>query len=133
MQGEVNSDESKKIETSAYWTWLGEDGIARTQVKKGSEVQLDDAIENSRAVNSLDAAKYPLLIDARGIKSITKEAREYFSVNDRETKVTAMAILIESPLSKIIGNFYMLLNRPKMDSKLFLDEASALKWLKKFQ
>jgi uncharacterized membrane protein YagU involved in acid resistance len=133
MQGEVSSDESKKIETSAYWTWLGEDGIARTQVKKGSEVELDHAVENSRAVNSLNAPNFPLLIDARGIKSMTKEAREYFSVNDRETKVTAMAILIKSPLSKVIGNFYMLLNKPKMHSKLFIDEASALKWLKKFQ
>jgi len=133
MQGEEISEAIKKIETSAYWTWLGEDGVARTQVKKGSEVELEQAIENSRAVNSLDASKFPLLIDARGIKSITKEAREYFAVNDRDTKVTAMAILIESPLSKVIGNFYMLLNKPKMHSKLFLDEKSALKWLKKFQ
>lgn len=132
MQGDVSSDEGKKIETSAYWTWLGEDGIARTQVKKGAEVRLDDAIENSRAVNSLAATKFPLLIDAKGIKSITKEAREYFSVNDRDTKVTAMAILIESPLSRIIGNFYMRLNKPKMHSKLFLNEESAVKWLKNF-
>ena len=65
-----------------YFTWMGDDGIARTKVKKDAEVELEDAIENSGVVNSFYVdEKFPLLIDSRGIKSISREARAYFTTN----------------------------------------------------
>ena len=121
------------IKTSAYTTWMGKDGIARTVVKSDAEVNLKEAQENTRAIASLHTGKkFPLLIDSRNIKYITKEARDHFSIKNRETVVTSFAILIYSPLSRIIGNFFMGLNKPTVPAKLFTDEQEALQWLKKF-
>jgi hypothetical protein len=122
------------IETTAYHTWMGEDGIARTKVKPFSNISIKEAKENSEAVNSLSAGNdYPLLIDARNIKSMTKEARDFFSMNNRSSYVIAFAIIIDSPLSKIIGNFFMGLNKPRVPTKLFTDEKDALLWLKGYK
>jgi hypothetical protein len=121
------------IELRAYWTWMGKDDIARTKVKLGAEVVLEDAKENSIAVNSFELDKYPLLIDTTDIKSITKDARDYFSINNRGSKVVAFAIIINSPLSKIIANFFMGLNKPSVPVKIFNSEEDAVDWCKLYQ
>jgi len=121
------------IKTSAYTTWMGPDGIARTVVKADAEIGMKEAIENTNAVSSLfEGKKFPLLIDSRNIKYITKEARDHFSMRNRESVVNSFAILIYSPLSRIIGNFFMGLNKPRVPAKLFNDEEEAVKWLRKY-
>ena len=126
---QIPSEGHKELRT--YYTWMGEDGIARTAVKKGAEIVLSDAMENSVAVNELKGPEqFVLIVDTREIKSITKEARDYFSLNGRESRVIAFAILIGSPLSAIIGNFFMGLNKPRVPVKLFTNEESAIKWCK---
>jgi hypothetical protein len=130
----MNQPSKGAVETRVYYTWMGDDGIARTQVKAGSEVVLEDARENSRIVNALNGPeRYPLLIDTREIKSITKEARDHFSLRGRESRVICFAILVDSPLSRIIGNFFMGLNKPRVPARLFTDLEQALAWCRNFQ
>ncbi|MCE3294433.1 MAG: hypothetical protein K0R65_147 [Crocinitomicaceae bacterium] len=119
------------LEITCYHTWKGEDGIVRTKVKPGSEVGVIEARENSAAVNglSVNGEKFPLLIDARGIKSISREARNQFSVRGRETNTTSFAIIIDSPLSRVIGNFFMGINKPAVPTRLFENEEEAITWL----
>lgn len=117
------------IELRTYYTWMGNDSIARTLVKEGAEIVLEDAKANSVAVNGLlGPQKFALIVDTRKIKAITKEARDYFSLNGRESRVIAFAILIDSPLSRIIGNFFMGLNKPRVPVKLFNIETKAVAW-----
>ncbi|HTA61857.1 MAG TPA: STAS/SEC14 domain-containing protein [Bacteroidia bacterium] len=120
-------------DVTCYWTWMGVDGIARTKVKPQAEVTLKESKENSEAVNGLyKNKKFPLLIDARQIKSITKEARDHFSIQNRSTNINSFAVIIESPLSRIIGNFFMGLNKPSVPAKLFNNEQDAIAWLKQY-
>lgn len=118
------------IDLRCYNTWMGDDGVARTRVKEGAEIVLEDAIANSKAVNSFDLDLYPMIVDTTLAKSITKEARDYFSMKGRKSKVIAFAILINSPLSKIIANFFMGLNKPRVPVKLFTKEEDAIIWCK---
>ena len=121
------------IEITGYWTWMGNDGIARTKVKPGIEITLELAMENSKAVNSLfTTKKFPLLIDARGIRSMTREGREYFSTRGRDTNTLAFGIIIKSPISRSIGNFFLGLNKPAVPTRLFDNEENAVKWLKQY-
>lgn len=119
---------------TCYFTWMGDDGIARTKVKKGSEVKLEHAQENSVVVNSFYVdRKFPLLIDARGIKSISRDARNFFTTNGRATNTLAFAIIIDSSVSKVVGNFFLGINKPAVPTKLFSDDKSAVEWLKQFR
>jgi hypothetical protein len=121
------------IELPAFWTWMGMDGICRTRAKPGAEVLIPDAVANSLAVTSLyNGKKFPLMVDARDVKSISKDARRHFAIHNRETKVTSFAIMVKSPLSRVIGNFFMGLNKPSVPARLFDDEKEAVSWLKTF-
>ena len=118
---------------TCYWTWMGADGIVRTKVKPQAEVTLKESLENSLVVNDLHTnKKFPLLIDSRLIKSISKEARDHFSIKNRSTNINSFAVIIESPLSRIIGNFFMGLNKPTVPAKLFNNEQDAITWLKQY-
>ena len=117
-------------EVRCYHTWMGSDGIARTKVKLNAEVSLEDAMENSKVVNGFYVnEKFPLLIDARGIKSISREARSFFTTNGRETSTMAFGIIIDSAVSKVVGNFFLGINKPVIPTKLFLNEKAAVEWL----
>lgn len=121
------------IEITAYWTWMGSDGIARTKVKPNFDVVLTHAMENSVAVNSLiKDKKFPLLIDARGIHSISREAREFFTTRGRDTNINSMAVIIKSTISRVVGNFFMGINKPAVPTRLFENEKEAEEWLKEF-
>ncbi|MGZ4038838.1 MAG: DUF7793 family protein, partial [Bacteroidia bacterium] len=76
--------------------------------------------------------KFPLLVDARPVLSMEREARKHFSTNGRDTKISAMAVMVKSPLSRVIGNFFMGLNKPQIPARLFDSEADAVEWLKTF-
>lgn len=118
-------------ELRCYYTWMGTDGIARTKVKENAEVTLEDARANSVLVNSFYVdEKFPILIDSRGIKSISREARSFFTTNGRATNTMAFAILIDSAVSKVVGNFFLGINKPAVPTKLFVDEELALQWLR---
>ncbi len=120
-------------ELSVFWTWMGDDGICRTKTKPHAEITLKEAMENSIAVNSFyKDKKFPLLVDARDVKTMAKEARKHFSTNGRETKITCMAIMVRSPLSRVVGNFFMGLNKPIVPARLFDDEQDAVDWLKNY-
>jgi hypothetical protein len=121
------------IQTSKFHTWMGEDGICRTVTIAKAEIDIDDAAENTNAVSALyKGKKFPLMVDSRPIKSMTRDARKHFSTNGRETKISCMAVLVKSPLSKVIGNFFIGLNKPQVPARLFDSEAEAVEWLKKF-
>ena len=121
------------IEISTFFTWMGNDGICRTITKDNAEINLDNAAENTKTVTSFYSnKKFPLFIDSRSIKSITRDARKHFSTNNRDTKINAMAIMVKSSLSRVIGNFFMGLNKPQVPARLFDDETVAINWLKQY-
>ena len=113
--------------------WLGDDGIVRMESHPGAEETLKDAMENIAAgANLMDGKKGVALVDIRNIKSITKNAREYYSGPETAKVTKACAILVGSPLTKVIGNFYMRINKTIFPLKLFSSESSAISWLKGF-
>ncbi len=124
----------QKNELRAFTTWLGDNDVCYTVVKQNAVVELPDAIENSDSVAKLSEGKiYPMLVNLKEIKSISKEARDHFSMQNRPPGVSAIGLLIKSPASTLIGNFFLGLNKSIVPVKLFTNEEKAVLWLKQFQ
>jgi hypothetical protein len=125
--------ELKETESAVFLCRLEGDGICRTIVKPDAEILLSHAIENTENVSRLfSGVPGPLFVDLRKIKSMSKEARDHFSMRGRTAKVNAIGLLIKSPVSRVIGNFYMLFSKPSTPTKLFTEEKNAIAWLKQF-
>lgn len=74
---------------------------------------------------------YPVYVDMKGIISVTREGREYFSLEGSKL-IKAGAFMVNSPLAKIIGNIFLTVNKPPVPAKLFTNEADAINWLKNY-
>jgi len=121
------------IEVGAGPIWLGEDGIVHTSTKPGAEQTLKDAKDQIAAIGRIGRGKgLPVLVDFKNLKSQDRGARTYFAGEETAKAVTACAILISSPLSRVIGNFYRGLNKPVTPTKLFTPESEAIEGLKEY-
>ncbi len=76
---------------------------------------------------------YLFLIDARKVNSITKEARDFLASDEGSKHVIASALVIESKVGKLLGNFFLQISKPKVPLKLFTNKNDALDWLNSFQ
>lgn len=123
----------KTIETRTQKVSLRDDGIIFFLSFPNSEHSLSDAKENVAAAAALgDGRKRPCLVDLRQLKSMSREARAYYAGDETAQVEAAAALLVASLVSKIIGNFFMGINKPVIPTRLFTSEAQAVEWLRSF-
>jgi hypothetical protein len=121
---------SKKAE---YATMAIEKGIFFLQYHALDLLELDVAkvvVKNRLALKN--GVSYPCLFDITQVKQSTKEARDYMAIEGNEL-VLASAILVTSPMLKMMANFFIMVNKPTNPTRMFTDLESALDWLAQFK
>lgn len=120
-----------QVEVRTQKIWLDAEGIVHAKLKPNLMFGLADALEAVRAIRELCGDKRsPVLVDMTELLSMDREARQYFAGAETAQVESAAAILIRSPLSRAIGNFFLGLNKPLFPTQLFTSESDALAWLK---
>ena len=106
-----------------------EEGIVMLTFKS-EIVNLETALKISehRKIATLGMT-YPMLTNITSVKNSTKEARDFFAAGKHCDEIRASAILINSIVGSMIGNFFILINKPAKPTKLFTNEYEAKKWL----
>ncbi|MDH5682061.1 MAG: hypothetical protein OEZ36_10770 [Spirochaetota bacterium] len=94
---------------------------------------LDHAIDDVKTIRKyIQEEKYPLLVDMRDLQGISREAREYFAGDQVRDFIIAIALIVESATSRIIGNFFLSFNKLKVPVKLFNSDNKGETWLRGF-
>lgn len=124
---------NKFIKTKSAQIWI-EDNILRCKLVPGAEITIDHAKEIVKETLRLcKGKKMPILGDMREAKYISFESRRYLSGNEAEKAAYALAMIANSPVSKVIGNFLIGINKPPYPVRLFTSKEKAIEWLKKFK
>lgn len=111
--------------------WLGEDGIVRIMWIPGSDVTLEDAEESMTAYLRINQGKRrPLFVDTSQMKSLAREARHLYASEEAARVASAVGLIVGTPVSRVLGNFYLGLSNPHLPTRLFAVESEALDWLK---
>lgn len=79
-----------------------------------------------------DGKRVPVLSDLRQVTKTNKEVRGIFASEYITRCCKATAIIVSSGFSKVIGNIFLMANKPPYPAKLFTDPKKAKKWLKQF-
>ena len=93
-------------------------------------IEIIDAEE--RICAKLNINRACVLVDLGHVHAVSKEARDYFANKRTASIQLAAALLVPTPMSKIIGNFSMGLNKPIGPTQLFTDSQKAINWLFSF-
>ena len=123
--------ESKTFKS--YTVSLREDGLIQIEIQPESEVGLEEVIEGTDYIMSVvENRKFPVLFIAKEFSVPSSESREYLAKKESLPYSLADAYVIYSFPQKLIGNFYLKVNKPARPTKIFTNEEEAVKWLKTF-
>lgn len=121
---------SETLETRGCYFQYDPRGFVHATMKPGLVMELQDAREATDAIAIVSRGRCsPVLVDSRGIKYQSKEAREHFVSHEAYRVSSAVALLVGSPVSRVIGNFFLRHNAPSAPTKLFTDTEQAVAWL----
>jgi hypothetical protein len=121
------------VQTRITQVSLGEDNILRYDYTPGAEETIEDAVQTLDEVKKKTLGKkYPVIAYLGKLKSASAEARAYHAGTESNSVYTAAALLVTSPIAKVIGNFFLALNKPALPAKLVTSEEEALDWLKAY-
>ena len=126
--------DNRAISERTQRTWLDEEGILHAEAVHGAAQTLEDAEACVAFMWEVAGQRRrPVLIDLRQARSMDRATRAYYAGPATASKQIAVGILIESPLSRVLGNFFLGLNKPIMPTRLFTSEAEALAWLRGYR
>ncbi len=105
-------------------------GFVHAVMRTGCEMVLADAQENvAMTYEVAGRQRTRVLVDMRGVRSQSRDARQYFGGDEAEKVLTAVALLIGSPVSRVLANFFLRLSPQRIPTALFTDDTSAVTWL----
>ncbi|MDA9563550.1 hypothetical protein N9R81_02615 [Flavobacteriales bacterium] len=112
------------------------DGIIYSSYKRNMVITLEAAkqcIEDRKVLCNNSAL--PLLVDARSVCKMTREARNYFGSAAGYEFLSAAAIVSDSILSTFIANFLIQVNLKKtpIPVKIFSSKREAINWLTRYK
>lgn len=109
---------------------LDPQGFVRATMNEGADFERADATEAVSVTWKVAGEKRrSVLVDMRGVRSQTRDAREYFMSDEVAGRISAVALLVGSPLSRMIGNFFLRIGDHRIPTRIFTADAAATAWL----
>ena len=109
---------------------LDDRGFVHARIDGGASMQLDDAREAVQATWQVAGERRrPVLVDMSAVREESREARHYFVSDEAVRRYSAVAILVASQVSRVIGTFFLRLTAHKVPTRMFTSESEATRWL----
>ena len=125
--------EGKTVQTEKARITLSADGIIYQEYKENINLTVEDSRKEIGVYSELyQGKKRPVLIDIRNVKTVSRESRQFYAGEEPARFLSAAALIIGNPVSRIMGNFFMGINKTVMPVRLFADPKEAAKWLSDF-
>jgi hypothetical protein len=128
---EPEDNASTEITHPNFRMSLPPDGVVRLAWAPHVPSGLEDALAAIDAMTELTGGRpAPLLVYTTDAGPQDRAARMEFI--RRHEVVSAVALIVGNPLSRMMATFFINVSRPKAPTRLFEDEAVALAWLKEY-
>ena len=122
-------DAPKQIELDGATVRLREDSILHIAIAANAVITVELVQAMHAAADQLRDVPHPVLTDIRTMRGTSILTLRRTAGSDIASMITRMAILVGSPVSRMIGNVMMGLAKPPYPTRTFLDEDEAAAWL----
>ena len=113
---------------------LIEDNIIHIHLKSNQEIALNDAQEVLESMGIVgEGKKYPVFIDVGEFVNIDDDVRTFSASKAGNIYTIADAIAVDNIAQKLLANFYLKNDHPKVPTKVFNNKHDALAWLREFK
>jgi len=91
---------------------------------------LEQVIDDLASIRQrLGNRKMPKMMVVNKLSGTTSEVRSFYARPDATINLSAEAIVVPSKATKMMANFYLRMNQPARPTRVFNNEASALRWM----
>ena len=113
---------------------MDEDGVLYQDYPPGTEINIEDSLGELSIYRSTfcKEVRRPIVVDISNIKKVSKESRDMYSSEEMGDTISAAALIVSNPVSRILGNFYMGISKTKMPVRMFASSGDAKDWLMDF-
>lgn len=123
---------TKKIEIQGATIRLITPSIVENVILEYTSIDTEEVLKIKEANKQLtDGRPYAVLVNSGLFTSITKEARELSASTEFAQMTIAKALLVHSLGHRIVGEFYIKINKPLIKTKVFSNRDKAIEWLNK--
>ena len=124
----------KEIKTPTVIMRLLDTGIVHYSYLNNVDIDVEEHIENHKAlVELVGIEKHPILVDASELINITSKAREKVKELEPISPTLVRAFVTKSVGHKLLINFFLRVNKPYVQNKVFSNYEEAANWLMKFK
>lgn len=111
---------------------MRETGLVFVRAFHNVEIGLEQAQSYHALVELLtESEPHVTVMDISGLKSISKEARDFLTAQSSEWgKTVAVAFITNSFAARSIASFFLTINKPTYPVKVFKDPIAAHQWAK---
>ena len=123
---------AREHQTRCSKAWLVGEDIIFVECKENVEIELEDAKEDMQLSEELmkDASHFVTIIEMANIKSISKEARDWYSqVQNDNPRNISVALVVDSFYTRIIANFFLGFKNSRTIMKIFNEKDTAIEWI----
>lgn len=119
----------KRLEYERFSIWLRPDGVVEIAWAPHVATGLHDAVAAIEAMDLITGGRAaPLLVDVTDAGPQDRDARMEFI--RRQDVVSAVALVVGNPLSRMMATFFINVSRPDVPTRLFENRDAALGWLR---
>lgn len=123
------SEQAHEVVTPEFRITLRPDGIVHLIWRTRAIITLASAQAAISAMAGLThGVRAPLLVETPNGGTQEREARMEFV--RAHALVSAVALVVDTPLGRMLGNFFIAVSKPQVETRLFDDVATAEAWLK---
>lgn len=106
---------------------MSDGGLLHLRWLPGVHVQVEDARAAMAKVNEVcQQEEHPMLVDMAAVVSVSREARAVWSIPCSASRI---ALLGESPVDRVLANFFLGVHVPPCPTRFFTSRSEALDWL----
>lgn len=126
-------DPNEVSESRTLRLYKSPDNILHGEITGDVQITLEEAKVNSILRASLleESNPIPYICNIKKLLSVNLEARRFMSKDI--IGLSCIALVVDSGLSKIVGDYAVWINKPAIPTKLFNSIEAAVSWAKEFQ
>lgn len=123
---------TKSISDNKFILSLHEEGFYDLFIKDNVEIFIDDMERIKAAQKELSGNRIPILIDGGKYSTTNIDVMRYIAKNENMPYSKVSAYIAKSTSQKLLGNFYMKMNKPERPTRFFSTRADAIEWIRQY-
>lgn len=123
---------TKSISDNKFNITFNEEGFYDLFIKDNVEIFIEDMERIIAAQKELNGNRIPILIEGGKYSTTNVDVLKFLAKNENMPYSKVSAYVAKSTSQKLLGNFFLKMNKPERPTRFFSTREEAIDWLRQY-